>query len=315
MDIPLPDELELLEADFHLYDDYLEPELPEIDEEEDEQEKESSDSRFQQLNSSNFSNVELDLVTEPLSVNGLKRPRSDVVDVPTNLVLDAAEPSGAKKNRTDKPVVENEEDWLRYSPPSEKNSMVEEEMSSAVEEKTIFRYVSEIDGDFMPITAPDSDERVYAKLSRFGDKEELKKLDLKERHGGKITYFINFFFVVLSILATVELGMVNLFIIGVDLRPKFTRCNNHTKSIFTLILFGPSIICLCLLFRFNARKYQCFTGKSGEGDSGQGMQSYEDFMLTQDTKSIITSFNLCSISSPMFLFGENIVHAGEFNLR
>lgn len=183
MDIPLPDELELLEADFHLYEDYLDPELAEIDEEE-ELENESSDGPIPQLNSPNPSTVELHLGTESSPVNGLKRLRSDDADAPMDVVSDDAEPSGGKKCRTDKQVVENEEDWLRYSPPSEKNSMVEEGASLVAEEKTVFRYVSEIDGDFIPITAPDSDERVYAKLGRPVDKEKSKKLDLKEFHGG-----------------------------------------------------------------------------------------------------------------------------------
>lgn len=194
MDIPLPDELELLEADFHLYEDYLEPELPEIyEEEEEEQEKELSDGPIQKLDSPNCSSDALNLVTESSSVNGLKRLRSNDADALIVLVSDDAEPSGGKKSRNEKPVVETEEDWLQYSPRSEKNTVVEEETSLAVEEKTVFRYVSEIDGDFIPITAPDGDERVYAKLSRFGDKEGSKKLDLKERHGGTILKVIGSF--------------------------------------------------------------------------------------------------------------------------
>ncbi|TYK17396.1 chromosome transmission fidelity protein 18-like protein [Cucumis melo var. makuwa] len=191
MDIPLPDELELLESDFHLYEDYLEPEMYEIEEDEEKREKESSDSPILQSNSPDFSSAALNSVTESSSANGLKRLRSDDADVPVDSVLDDVEPSGGKRSRTDKPVVENEEDWLRYLPPTENNSMVEEETSLAVEENTVFRVVSEIDGDFISITAPDSDERVYAKLSRFGDKEGSKKLDLKERHGGIMQENIN----------------------------------------------------------------------------------------------------------------------------
>lgn len=244
MDIPLPDELELLESDFHLYEDYLEPEMYEIEEDEEKREKESSDSPILQSNSPDFSSAALNSVTESSSANGLKRLRSDDADVLVDSVLDDVEPSGGKRSRTDKPVVENEEDWLRYLPPTENNSMVEEETSLAVEEKTVFRVVSEIDGDFISITAPDSDERVYAKLSRFGDKEGSKKLDLKERHGGSNIYFL----VVLSVLVTFGVEMVNLFII--------------------------LPIYLNLLSRYYARKYQCFTGKSGKGGFDQGMQSY-----------------------------------------
>ncbi|KAL0548042.1 hypothetical protein IC582_012483 [Cucumis melo] len=191
MDIPLPDELELLESDFHLYEDYLEPEMYEIEEDEEKREKEPSDSPILQSNSPDFSSAALNSVTESSSANGLKRLRSDDADVLVDSVLGDVEPSGGKRSRTDKPVVENEEDWLRYLPPTENNSMVEEETSLAVEENTVFRVVSEIDGDFISITAPDSDERVYAKLSRFGDKEGSKKLDLKERHGGIMQENIN----------------------------------------------------------------------------------------------------------------------------
>ncbi|XP_022935346.1 chromosome transmission fidelity protein 18 homolog [Cucurbita moschata] len=191
MDIPFPDELELLEEDFHLYEDYMEPEPPEIDDEEEILEKEPSDSPIPQSNSPRLSSIASNSVTESSSVNGLKRLRSDDADAPMELVSDDAEPSGGKKSRTENSMVETEEAWLRYSPPREKNSTVEEETSLVGEEKTVFRYVTEIDGDFMPITAPDSDERVYAKLGRFGDKEESKKLDLKERHEGIMPENIN----------------------------------------------------------------------------------------------------------------------------
>ncbi|KGN56754.1 chromosome transmission fidelity protein 18 homolog [Cucumis sativus] len=191
MDIPLPDELELLESDLHLYEDYLEPEVYEIEVDEEKRDKESSGSPILQSNSPDFSSAALNSVTESSSENGLKRLRSDDADVLRDSVLDDVEPSGGKRSRTDKPEVENEEDWLRYLPPTENNSMAEEETNLAVKEKTVFRFVSEIDGDFIPITAPDSDERVYVKLSRSGDKEESKKLDLKERHGGIMQENIN----------------------------------------------------------------------------------------------------------------------------
>lgn len=52
-----------------------------------------------------------------------------------------------------------DEDWLRYSPPPAP------EVISA--EKTISRFASEIQGDCVPVTAPNG-ERVYAKLAMDG---------------------------------------------------------------------------------------------------------------------------------------------------
>uniref|UniRef100_A0A453IFN9 AAA+ ATPase domain-containing protein n=1 Tax=Aegilops tauschii subsp. strangulata TaxID=200361 RepID=A0A453IFN9_AEGTS len=48
-----------------------------------------------------------------------------------------------------------DEDWLRYSPPP---------AAEAVAEKIVSRFASEIQGDSMPVTAPNG-ERVYAKLA------------------------------------------------------------------------------------------------------------------------------------------------------
>ena len=48
-----------------------------------------------------------------------------------------------------------DEDWLRYSPPP---------AVEVVAEKTVSRFASEIQGDCMPVTAPNG-ERVYAKLA------------------------------------------------------------------------------------------------------------------------------------------------------
>jgi chromosome transmission fidelity protein 18 len=48
-----------------------------------------------------------------------------------------------------------DEDWLRYSPPP---------AAEVVAEKTVSRFASEIQGDSMPVTAPNG-ERVYAKLA------------------------------------------------------------------------------------------------------------------------------------------------------
>ncbi|KAJ1432394.1 P-loop containing nucleoside triphosphate hydrolase [Sesbania bispinosa] len=45
-----------------------------------------------------------------------------------------------------------------------------------VKEKTLSRYASEIDGECMPVTAPNGN-RVYAKLNRFRGEERVTKLD------------------------------------------------------------------------------------------------------------------------------------------
>lgn len=48
----------------------------------------------------------------------------------------------------------------------------------------IFRYASEIDGECIPITAPDGGERVYAKFCRDLGDEPVKKLDVKAKSNG-----------------------------------------------------------------------------------------------------------------------------------
>ncbi|KAL6648399.1 hypothetical protein ACP70R_012623 [Stipagrostis hirtigluma subsp. patula] len=69
-------------------------------------------------------------------------------------------PEQEEEDRTKRRNVDREdsgdEDWLRYSPPPAAEVVV-------VAEKTISRFASEIQGDCVPITAPNG-ERVYAKL-------------------------------------------------------------------------------------------------------------------------------------------------------
>lgn len=58
-----------------------------------------------------------------------------------------------------------DEDWLRYSPPpKEAAAAADETTTGSDEEKIISRFVSDIEGDCVPITAPNGD-RVYAKIS------------------------------------------------------------------------------------------------------------------------------------------------------
>ncbi|VAI07444.1 unnamed protein product [Triticum turgidum subsp. durum] len=60
----------------------------------------------------------------------------------------------SKRRNVDR-VDSVDEDWLRYSPPP---------AAEAVAEKIVSRFASEIQGDSMPVTAPNG-ERVYAKLA------------------------------------------------------------------------------------------------------------------------------------------------------
>ncbi|XP_047096259.1 chromosome transmission fidelity protein 18 homolog [Lolium rigidum] len=68
-------------------------------------------------------------------------------------------PPEQEEERSKRRNVEREdpvdEDWLRYSPPP---------AAEVVAEKTVSRFASEIQGDSMPVTAPNG-ERVYAKLA------------------------------------------------------------------------------------------------------------------------------------------------------
>ncbi|XP_060179015.1 uncharacterized protein LOC132609167 isoform X3 [Lycium barbarum] len=89
-----------------------------------------------------------------------------------------------KRSRVEVDVEDNDEDWLRFSPPKqpdEEEPMVEEEEG----EKILAKYASEIDGDCIPVTGLDDGERVYAKISRV-ENERVKKLELKEYSTGLI---------------------------------------------------------------------------------------------------------------------------------
>ncbi|KAJ4722941.1 chromosome transmission fidelity protein 18-like [Melia azedarach] len=146
MDIPLPEELELLEAN---YQD-LEP-----------PEEEPPDS-------------------PPCEINAHKRPRADAPDSP---IEDDQPKLDDKRTRI---VDDVDEDWLRYSPPQER-----EDSGVAVEEKFVSRYASEIDGDFLPVTAPSGGDRVYVKICRIVGEDRGKKLDIKSRSNGLTSEPIN----------------------------------------------------------------------------------------------------------------------------
>ncbi|KAG7653069.1 AAA+ ATPase domain [Arabidopsis suecica] len=180
-DIPLPEELELLEANSHFYeeeDDYLnfeEPPYPypiDGDEEKEEERVAQKEPHVQQLESSD--------------INGCKRPRSLISDPIVN--IDEVSPASDKRSKIDDNRVEIEdEDWLRFSPVKEVVHAMEEEEEVVIPQETILsRYASEIDGECVPITAPDGGERVYVKFCRALGDEEVKKLDVKDKSHGLI---------------------------------------------------------------------------------------------------------------------------------
>ncbi|XP_047162022.1 chromosome transmission fidelity protein 18 homolog isoform X1 [Vigna umbellata] len=159
MDIPLPDELEFLESNFH----------------EPEQNQEGEDHHY------HF--ADLEPPAEPYSPQPPPDLEAPSVDI---------ESSGHKRSRSSSPPEEDkrakvrvtveevssaeeaaDEDWLRYSPPPQEPAAKE---TTFAKEKTLSRFASEIDGECMPITAPNGD-RVYAKLTRFQGEERVKTLD------------------------------------------------------------------------------------------------------------------------------------------
>lgn len=170
MDIPLPDELELLEANYHLHEDWAELEQQEPDPEEYIEEDRQPTSASKSPPSTHHQQ------STETQVNGHKRLRP--VDETT------AGPSDEKRSRID------DEDWLRYSPPPQESDpipMVEERTTAdAVEEKIVWRYASEIDGDFIPVTAPSLGDRVYAKISRV----EMEERPQRGQSGGRTKFLL-----------------------------------------------------------------------------------------------------------------------------
>ncbi|KAF8106505.1 hypothetical protein N665_0139s0094 [Sinapis alba] len=185
-DIPLPEELELLEANSYYpeeeEDDYLNfEEAPypyPIDGDEEKKEEEErvgeKDPSFHQ--------------SESPDINGCKRPRSLVSDLIVNLDEDSS-PAAEKRSKIDDNRGEMEdEEWLR-PPPVKKvvHVMEEEEEEVFIPQETILsRYASEIDGECFPITAPDGGDRVYARFCRALGDEDVKKLDVKAKSNGLI---------------------------------------------------------------------------------------------------------------------------------
>ncbi|PRQ35872.1 putative ATPase, AAA-type, core, P-loop containing nucleoside triphosphate hydrolase [Rosa chinensis] len=148
------DELELLEANYQLHEDCTELEPPEPYPEEEDQHPTGSKSP---------PSTDHQQSTET-QINGHKRLR------PEDETAEAPGPSDEKRSRIE------DEDWLRYSPPHQSDPVVEETSADLVEEKIVSRYASEIDGDFIPVTAPGLGDRVYAKISRVEMEERPQRL-------------------------------------------------------------------------------------------------------------------------------------------
>lgn len=171
MDIPLPEELELLESSAYLDEVYPDLEPPELYPEEDQepppaaQPPPSPDIQF---------DSEVEIIDR-------KRSRSDS---PDESLSEAAVLPEEKRSRTDDSARETDQDWLRYSPRQRSDPVVAE-----LKEKKLSRYASEIDGECIPVTAPNGD-RVYAKLNRLEGEERLKKLDVRANSNGRMSYII-----------------------------------------------------------------------------------------------------------------------------
>ncbi|MED6218398.1 hypothetical protein PIB30_026361 [Stylosanthes scabra] len=180
MDIPLPEELELLEleSNSHLYHEPqdLQSDYPDFDLPEPEPEQEP---KSQLQTQPQPESPDLVVLPEPHS-NGHKRSRSSGAS-PDRSISEEKRVRVGDSAASDVDAVSNDddEDWLRYSPPPRG-----EEEVMFVKEKELSRYASEIDGECMPVTAPGGD-RVYAKLNRIERVERARKLDWRANSAGK----------------------------------------------------------------------------------------------------------------------------------
>lgn len=84
---------------------------------------------------------------------------------------------------------DDDEEWLRYSPPQDTVEEMEVGEGEA-EEKILSRFASEIDGDFVPVTGLDG-ERVYAKVCsvEIDEWERNKKFNSGGDLNGKLIFF------------------------------------------------------------------------------------------------------------------------------
>ncbi|MED6158754.1 hypothetical protein PIB30_035683 [Stylosanthes scabra] len=182
MDIPLPEELELLEleSNSHLYHEHQDQQsdYPDFDLPEPEQEPKSQPQKQLQTQQQPES-PDLVVLPEPQS-NGHKRSRSGSAS-PDRSISEEKRVRVGDSAASDVDAVSNDddEDWLRYSPPPRG-----EEEVIFVKEKELSRYASEIDGECMPVTAPGGG-RVYAKLNRIEGEKLARKLDWRANSAGK----------------------------------------------------------------------------------------------------------------------------------
>ncbi|CAN1146914.1 Chromosome transmission fidelity protein 18 homolog [Linum perenne] len=172
-DIPQADELEWLEANSHSpEEDELRPFVP--------SDEEPPQSPF-------------GLPTAG-SNSGQKRQISHVLDS-SNLVDEGNADVRIDQKRS---KVDDDQDWLRYSPTRDSEDRVgasmEEDQVEEVEERIVSKFLSQIDGDFIPVTAPGGEDRVYAKLCTVQADGTAHKLDLKSKSGGLLAEPINVLF-------------------------------------------------------------------------------------------------------------------------
>ncbi|XP_068662997.1 uncharacterized protein [Aristolochia californica] len=157
MDIPLPEELEWLESHSILL----------------EEEEEADDSYFPE-----DERIDQPPETSPSFSNPSTAENGDCRKRVRPGEEEANEEKRSRKSSEDKV----DEDWLRYSPPPKNptTDLVIDELSVdsagsvVVEEKTLSRFASEIEGECIPVTGPNGD-RVYAKVSRWEANYESKR--------------------------------------------------------------------------------------------------------------------------------------------
>lgn len=132
-DIPLPEELELLEANSYFpeeeEDDYLNFEEAPYPYPIDGDEEERAGMKDTHVRQSESPSAEVD-------ISGWKRPRKLMSDPIAN--LDEVSPAADKRSKTDYNRVEMEdEDWLRLSPVKEVVDVMEEEEEEVIPQETI----------------------------------------------------------------------------------------------------------------------------------------------------------------------------------
>jgi len=161
-----PEELELLESTYRTYEQQPDDDAhyfynPPEDEPEPEPEQQSPPTDLANSHKRSRSNSNSDLDLDSSDVEKREKVRVRV-----------AEDSHAE-----------EEDWLRPPPTSEVT--VEEVRFS--KDKRLSRFASEIDGEVMPVTAPNGD-RVYTKLDRYYGEDRVTKLNCRGDSSGIVLF-------------------------------------------------------------------------------------------------------------------------------